>query len=44
MSHYGSGEYFIAYALGDGEGRETIGVYKTLHNRVMDMLYRSIRS
>ena len=44
MSHYGSWEYFIAYALGDGEGRETIGVYKTLHNRVMDMLYRSIRS
>ena len=26
------------------QGRETIGVYKTLHNRVMDMLYRSIRS
>lgn len=44
MSHYGSWEYFIAYALGDGEGQETIGVYKTLHNRVMDMLYRSIRS
>ena len=44
MSHYGSWEYFIAYALGDGEGRETSGVYKTLHNRVMDMLYRSIRS
>lgn len=44
MSHYGSWEYFIAYALGNGEGQETIGVYKTLHNRVMDMLYRSIRS
>lgn len=44
MSHYGSWEYFIAYALGDGEGEETIGVYRTLHNRTMDMLYRSIRS
>lgn len=44
LSHYGSWEYFIAYALGDEAGRETIGVYKTLHNRAMDMLYRSIRS
>lgn len=44
MSHYGAWEYFIAYSAGEKLGRDTIGVYRPLHNRVMNMIYCSIRS
>lgn len=44
MAHYGSWEYFMVYALGDEPGRETVGVYKTLHSKAMDMLYLRMRS
>ena len=44
ISHYGSWEYFISYSANDEPGRETMGIYRPLHNVVMDMVYRSIRS
>lgn len=44
LAHYGSWEYFMVYALGDEKDRETVGVYKTLHSKPMDMLYRRMRS
>lgn len=44
LAHYGAWEYFMAYALGDAPGSVTIGVYKTLHDRSMDMFYRKVRS
>lgn len=44
LAHYGSWEYFMVYALGDEAGRETVGVYKTLHSKPMDMLYLRMRS
>ena len=44
MAHYGSWEYFMAYALGDGPGYKTIGAYKPLHNKPMDMFYKRMRS
>lgn len=44
MAHYGTWEYFIAYALNQEAGSETIAVYKTLHSKIMDMYYQKIRS
>lgn len=44
MAHYGSWEYFMAYALGDEAGRKTLGAYKPLHDKVMDMFYKRMRS
>ena len=43
-AHYGSWEYFMAYALGDPAGRELTGVYRPLHTQAVDMLYRKLRS
>lgn len=44
MAHYGSWEYVMSYALGDTPDRETVGVYKPLSDKVMDRVYRRMRS
>lgn len=44
LAHYGTWEYFIAYALKQEADSETIAVYKTLHSKIMDMYYLKIRS
>lgn len=44
MSHYGSWEYFMFFAINAEQGRRTLGVYKPLHNKAFDHYYRKMRS
>ncbi len=44
LAHYGSWEYFAAYALGDDPESESLGVYRPLHDEVFDMFYHRLRS
>ena len=43
LAHYGSWEYFMAYALLTRQSK-VIGVYRPLHNKAFDMFYRHSRS
>ncbi len=43
-SHYGSWEYFMAYALGMEPNRELLGVYRPLHSKAFDGFYKRMRS
>lgn len=44
LAHYGSWEYFMVYSLNEGADREVVGVYKSLHDKSVDLFYRRIRS
>lgn len=43
LGHYGSWEMFGIYAINDLPGMQLVGIYRPLHNRVMDEFYKKMR-
>lgn len=43
LGHYGEWEYFMSYALGTTD-RQTLGVYRPLHNEAFDLFYHKLRT